>query len=474
MGDQHLKVVQATIELLPAGTKLQDDSATPEMSKADEIKNRKLYKVSFDLTGLDEALLNKIGIAVYWPFHGSEQWYVFGHGTLSQAASTTLEAARQDTRNKLKIWTDANGGTFPIDVIIATRIGDEHFYISSHLYEPNKTVNFPLWDYSSPALETYKSNAGAIDFPRTWGYPEIYGTDAYAWWLYTLHQNSASLINATVEEAEKHAPGLLYFRNTTRAGVFSLANDHDGSGPELLTEQMNVVHLDPYPVGGAWWGGSGYRDDILRDMHYYAGLARRYNRLLVPWMQAHIYGGPTGLQHVSPEQVKRMGDEQYSMGVDAIMWLGYGHTENTTFPDTRPESWEQAGKFHQQLIQNPPEKPKVKLAVLRSYKAWALTSYNEDKILNPQDWLLQQWLEVWSVKNKEPYDVFELPPGLTSEQRIKIENELKEYDYLIATEPWKGAWVIGENTMGTSVKPDEAIEYQEQFQSEIKSKGWIK
>ncbi len=473
-GQQHLKVIQATIEALPPGTDLVEDSATPEMKKVNEIKNRKLYRIAFDLTGLDKALLNKVGIAVYWPFHGSDKWYVFGHGTLSQAATSTLEAARRDVRNQLKFWTDANDGTFPLDVVIATRIGDEHFYISSHLYEPNKTVNFPLWDYSEPALKTYRNNAGKIDFPRTWGHPEIYGTDAYAWWLYTLHQNSAALIKATVEEAEKHAHGLLYFRNTTRAGIFSLANDHDGSGPELLTKELNVVHLDPYPVGGAWWGGSGYRDDIIQDMSYYSGLARRYNRLLIPWMQAHIYGGPTGLQHVSPEQVKRMGDEQYSMGVDAIMWLGYGHTQNSTFPKTRSESWEQAGTFHQQLIQHPPAKPKVKLAVIRSYKAWALTSYSEDEILNPQDWLLQQWLEVWALKNRQPYDVFEVPPGLTSEQRKEMENELKKYDYIVSTETWKNAWVIGKNTMGTSVKLNESIRYQEQFENMIKEKGWIK
>lgn len=472
-GQQHLKIISATIEKLPAGSSPEIESVTPEMMKVNEIKNRKLYRISFDLTGLDKAILNKIGIAVYWPFHGSDKWYVFGHGTVSAAAESTLEAARRDAQNQLKIWTEANGGTFPIDVVIASRIGDEHFYISGHLYEPNKTVNFPLWDYSEPALNVFRNNAGKIEYPRTWGYPEIYGTDAYAWWMYILHQNSAALIKATVEEAEKHAPGMLFFRNTTRAGIFSVANDHDGSGPELLTQQMNVVHLDPYPVGGTWWGDSGYREDIIRDMQYYAGLARRYNRLLIPWMQAHVYGGPGGLQHVSPEQVTRMGNEQYAMGIDAVIWLGYGPSENSTFPKTRPESWEQAGKFHQQLIKTPPHKSKAKLAVLRSYKAWALTSYNEDKIMNPQDWLLQQWLEVWAVKNKQPYDVFEIPPLITADRRKQLKNELKKYDYVIATEPWERAWIIGANTIGSTVKPDESIKYQEQFKKEMEVKGWI-
>lgn len=471
-GQQHLKIIPATIEELPVGTKLNEDSATPNMMKALEIKNRKLYKISFDLTGLDKAILDKVGVAVYWPFHGSDKWYIFGNGTVCTAAESTLEAARRDTQNQLKIWTEANGGTFPIDVVIASRIGDECFYLTGHLYEPNKTVNFPLWDYSQPAIDVYRKNAGENDYPRTWGYPEIYGIDAYGWWMYTLHQNSANLIKATVEEVEKLAPGILLFRNTTRAGIFAIANDHDGSGPELLTRQLNIVHLDPYPVGGAWWGGSGYRDDILRDMPYYAGLARRYNRLLIPWMQAHTYGGPTGLQHPSAEQVKRMGEEQYSNGVDALIWLGYG--KSNTFPRTRPESWEQAGIFHRQLIDNPPAKPKAKLAVLRSYNAWSLTSYNAEMILNPQDWLLQQWLEVWSVKYRQPYDVFELPPSQSAEEILQLKNDLKKYDYVIATKTWEGAWIIGENTTGSAVKPDEAVNYQKQFESEIKDKGWIK
>jgi hypothetical protein len=473
-GKQHLKVVPATIEELPLGTKLDEDSATPEMMEAKEIINRKLYKISFDLTGLDHAILDKIGVAVYWPFHGSDKWYTFGRGTLCQVAESTLEGARRDTQNQLKVWTEANGGTFPIDVVIATRIGDEHFYLSSHIYEPNETVNFPLWDYSEPALNVFKKNSGGIEYPRTWGFPEIYGTDAYAWWMYTLHQNCSFLIKATVEEAEKLAPGMLFFRNTTRAGIFSLANDHDGSGPELLTRQLNVVHLDPYPVGGAWWGGSGYRDDIVRDMAYYSGLSRRYNRLLIPWMQAHIYGGPSGLQHVTPEQVKRMGGEQYVNGVDAVMWLGYGKSQNSTFPVTRPESWEEAGKFHQKLIQNPPPKPVAKLAVIRSYKSWSLTSYDDEKILNPQDWLLQQWLEVWSVKYRQPYDVFEIPPVLTTKQRKQLESDLSKYDYVIATESWKEAWIIGEKTVGSKVKPEEASAYQQQFENEIKNRGWLK
>ena len=116
----------------------------------------------------------------------------------------------------------------------------------------------------------------------------------------------------------------------------------------------------------------------------------------------------------------------------------------------------------------------VKLAVLRSYKAWALTSYNDNNILNPQDWLLQQWLEVWAVQHKLPYDVFEIPPVLTMAGRKKIESELKKYQYIISTEPWKNAWLIGDKTTGTAVMPGEDIKYQKQFNSEIEKRGWMK
>jgi hypothetical protein len=471
-GQQHLKIVPASIKALPAGTKLTEDSATPDMMNALEIKNRILYELTFDLTGLDDAVLDKTGVAVYWPFHGSGNWYIFGEGTVCATAESTLEAARRDVQKQIKMWTEANGGTFPIDVVIASRVGDECFYLTGHLYEPDKTVNFPLWDYCDTAINVFHGNAGNIEYPRTWGYPEIYGVDSYAWWMYSLHRNTANLMKAVAEEAEKLAPGLLLFRNTTRAGIFSVANDHDGSGPELLTQQLNTVHLDPYPVGGAWWGGSGYRDDIVRDMPYYAGLARRYNRLLIPWMQAHTYGGPTGLQHVSADQVTRMGDEHYANGVDAVIWLGY--SRGNTFPVQRPESWNEAGNFHKKLIQNPPPEPEVKLAVLRSYKAWSLTSYNDTGILNPQDWLLQQWLEVWSVKHRQHYDVFELPPVLNAEEKDQLIKDLKKYKYVISTEPWEGGWLIGENTTSSAVAPAEAGKYQEQFENEIKARGWIK
>ena len=55
--------------------------------------------------------------------------------------------------------------------------------------------------------------------------------------------------------------------------------------------------------------------------------------------------------------------------------------------------------------------------MLRPYTTWALSSRWQDKVRNPADWMLQQFLEVWAVKHGKPYDVFEIPPGQTPADR---------------------------------------------------------
>jgi hypothetical protein len=201
-------------------------------------------------------------------------------------------------------------------------------------------------------------------------------------------------------------------------------------------------------------------------MSYCAGLARRYNRLLIPWMQAHIY---SLLQHVTPEQVDRMAREQWDQGVDGIIWLGYGDT----FPLVRPDSWERAAAFHRKLANGLPPKPIPKLAVLRSYNALSLSSiWENDQVRNPADWLLQQFLEVWAVDQKKPYDVFELAPMLTSAQLKGLKNELKKYPYIVSTIPWEGALLIGDKTNGTWIADSQAKEFQQTFEKQIIQRGW--
>jgi len=432
------------------------------MASADEIRNRKLYQLSFDLTGLEGAMLDRVGIAVYWVCRDQNAYWMFGHGNVSACADTTREALRREVRKRLAVWSEANGGAFPADVVLAARYGDECFYITSHLNAP--CVNLPLRDYSAPSLKAFAAHAGAIAYPRTWGFPEVYGPDAYAWWLYTLHESCAQLAGIAREEIARSAPGLLLFRNTTRGGVFGMPNDHDGSGQELLARQLDVVHLDPYPVTAA-----GYGACIPTDMSYCAGLARRYHRLLIPWMQAHTYGGPGGLTDVSPEQVDRMAAEQWAHGVDAIVWLGYGNT----FPKVRPDSWERAAAFHARLAKGLPPKPKADLAVLRPYRTWALSSLCEDTIRNPADWMLQQFLYVWAVENRQPYDVFEVPPAMDQARRDEFEKELKAYRHVVSTEPRDGAWVIGAGTAGQAIATRQAGEIRQRLARELQARGWL-
>ena len=186
-------------------------------------------------------------------------------------------------------------------------------------------------------------------------------------------------------------------------------------------------------------------------------------------MQAHTYGGPGGLTDVSPEQVDRMAAEQWAHGVDAVMWLGYGDT----FPKVRPDSWERAAAFHARLSRGLPPKPKAALAVLRPYRSWALSSLCEDTVRNPADWMLQQFLHVWSVENGQPYDVFEVPPALTPAQRETLETGLRAYAHVVTTEPRQGAWVIGEGTSGTAVPTRQASALRKAFAEQLRRRGWL-
>jgi hypothetical protein len=465
-GRQHLKIVTAEIVPAPAGAVPENDTAMG-LPPCPEILGRKLYRLRFDLSGLDAALLDQVGIAVYWAYRGSSQYWLFGQGTLSASAASTRQALRGAVQSGLAVWSEANGGRFPSDTVLAARFGDESFYLTGHIHLGSPAVSYPLWDYGPDAIREFRRAAGDVDFPRTWGYPEIYGPDAYAWWLYGLHKSTADLAGIVREEIAKTAPGLLVFRNTTRGGAFSLANDHDGSGPELLSRQLDLLHLDPYPVTG-----NGYSSVIPRDMSYHAGLARRYGKPLIPWLQAHTYTmGKEVLTHVSPTQIERMGREHLQHGVDAVIWLGY--CPDCTFPAIVPESWERAKAVHREL-EKPRAKPAARLAVLRGYRTWAQSSLLEGLIRNPGDWELQQLLEVWAVKHGQAYDVFELAPALSGDARAALAKQLARYPWVVSTEPWKGAWIVGEGRFGTSVDPATAAEVQSRFEKQLTARGWLR
>ena len=326
-----------------------------------------------------------------------------------------------------------------------------------------------LWEYSEPTVQSFQNHAGQIHYPRTWGFPEIYGEAAYSWWMYNLHELTAGIIGVVHDEIAQTAPGLKLFRNTTRSGVFSLSNYFDGSGQELLIRQLDIVHLDPYPVNA-----SGYTTAIPRDMSYCAGLSRRYGKPLIPWMQAHTYAyGNQMLIDVSPEEVDRMAEEQWVQGFDGVIWLGYG-ASSYTFPKSEPGSWEQAAVFHQKIAASLPPKPVPKLAVLRSYNTMAATSFWETgHIRNPADWLLQQFLDVWAVQLKRPYDVFELPPVIDERQKKELMRNLRKYPYVVSSIPWEKARVIeGKGVNQVVSDSDEARDWRKRFETEIDMRGW--
>lgn len=463
-GRQHLAIVPAEIAEVGPDARPEGDTVMPDLPPAAETRDRRLYRLTFDLSGLGDAMLDRVGIAVYWAYGGTDKYWIFGRGNVSAWAASTRDALRAVTRRTLAVWAQANGGTFPARVVPFLRFGDECFFVTGHLFSP--AVSYPLWDFSPPSLEAFRARAGDLEHPRTWGFPEIYGADACARWLHTLHEGCAALCGIVREEVARHAPGVAVFRNTTRMGVFDLSNEHDGSGQELLARNLDLVHLDPYPVRG-----SGYEPEIPRDMAYCAGLARRHGRPLVPWMQAHTYGGGVnGLLHVTAAQVRRMCDEQWAQGVDAVVWLGYG--ERYTFPETDPASWEEAAAFHRRLAAGPPAKPAARLAVLRPYRVRALCSLTEDGIRNPADWLLQQFLDVWAVERGQPYDVFELPPGEET-PGAALRAELARYPRIVATMPFPGAWVIGVGAEGQTIAPAEAPAIRARFRQDIASRGWI-
>jgi hypothetical protein len=465
-GKQHIRVLTAKIE--PATvTTLEQDSVTPDLPRSPEIRSRKLYQLSFDLTGLDSADLSRVGIAVYWPYHGTTQFWVFGKGTLSASASTTRDALRFQVRKLLNMWSEANGGQFPSDVVRALRFGDESFYLTGHTHLGSSAVSYPLWDYSETGLSAFRSAAGNVEHPRTWGFPEVYGPDAYAWWLYSLHREAAGLLKVVREEIASLAPGLLLFRNTTRSGVFAPANDFDGTGPELLTQQLDIVHLDPYPAFE-----SGYVPVIPRDMSYHAGLARRYQKRLIPWLQAHTYTmGKEVWKHVTPEEVDRMAEEHVRQGIDGAVWLGY--CPDCTFPNVQPASWARSVQLSKTLAAGPLQKPKPRLAVLRGYRAWAQVALSDGKLRNPADWELQQLLEVWAVKHGLAYDVFEVPPVLSAADKQRMTRDLTKYAHIVSTEPWPNAWLIGAGCQGRTVDPTTANQVQQQFERELAKRGWI-
>jgi len=102
-----------------------------------------------------------------------------------------------------------------------------------------------------------------------------------------------------------------------------------------------------------------------------------------------------------------------------------------------------------------------------------LSSQCQGQIRNPADWMLTQWLQVWSVRHGQPYDVFEVPPGQDAVQHEELLATLKNYAMIVSTVDVNGAKIIGAGTEGTVIDPAVAQQLQRQYEEELIASGWL-
>ena len=275
-----------------------------------------------------------------------------------------------------------------------------------------------------------------VEPPRTWGAPEVYGADACAQSLYLFHKACAGYLKSAVDEAHRASPALMTFRNTTRGDAWSYGNDHDGTGQELLARTLDAIHLDPYPVARSGYGNNA----IPFDMAYLSGLARRYGKPLLPWMQAHAFPAG-GLVNPTPNDIARMWGQMKPFAPDAIMWLGYNPSSSgSTFPSGNSASWEKAKAVHAELKALPkPDRGCPPLAIVRPYAARAIVCETGKGYVHPADVVLREFARVWSCDLGRQYDVFEVPPYETDKAQSRRREELKRYAHVVSSVDWPGA-----------------------------------
>lgn len=436
-GRQHLRIIPATIEKAPADAKLEVDSAA-KLKDTEEYKSRTLYRLTFDLSDCAGCRLDKVGLAVYWAMDDKDPKWRPDRTCFSVYSPLTRARMRAHVRESMEVWTRANGGTFPDDVVVAVRLGDEIFNATGWASHP--MVSFPLWDYSASAQAAFKAaSPEGVVCPRTWGAPEVYGTEACAQALYLFHKACAAYLKEAVDEVHGFSPKVMTFRNTTRGDAWSYANDHDGTGQELLAEVLDCIHLDPYPVSAKSYNAA----TIPFDMAYCTGLARRYGKPLLVWMQAHSF--LENLVHPKPDQIDRMWRQMKPFEPDAIMWLGYGRDPKSamTFPLKEPESWERAKAMHADLkAMGAPDRSRPMLAVVRPYSARAVVGETLSGFVHPSDVILREFVRVWSVTLSQPYDIFEVPPYETEAAREKRCRELARYGRVVSCVDMPGAYNV--------------------------------
>lgn len=406
-GAQHLLILPATIEP----------------------RDEHTYLMEFDLTGAHGDLDN-VMLAVYWRMRGPiceqpQPANYFGN-TASPHAISTAAGFRDQIKHEIARWTEANGGTFPSDVVMGIRLGDEDFLQTVPNGPANPAQSMPLWDYSDDAIADFEDLNRDDTFPRHWGYREAFGERAYADWMWSLHRACARLLRAAKETlSEERLEDLKTYRNLTRCNSFYVGNDHGGMSLDMAAREIDIVSADPYPASDR-----GFNDgSIPGDMGYVAGLARRHGKELMPWMQGHEG------RHPSPAHLNRIYEQHTAQEPTRMMYLGYGSTErppvgtDATFPDGNVDSWELARELNVQFQSRTPRRIEARVAALRDYQVWSLNAFGQDDCL---DRFFTGILDRISVHYGTHYDPIE-----TRSLDLLNWKELSPYTVVIAALPPK-------------------------------------
>ena len=404
-GTQHLLILPATVEP----------------------RDEHTYLMAFDLTGA-RGDLDNVMLAVYWrmrgPIYEQPQPANYFGNTASPHANGTAAGLRAQIKREIARWREANGGSFPDDIVMGIRVGDEDFLQTVPNGPANPAQSMPLWDYSDEAVAAFERLNPDDAYPRHWTYREAFGERAYADWMWSLHRACARLLRAAKEALRQEGLGALKtYRNLTRCNSFYVGNDHGGMSLDMSAREIDIVSADPYPASDR-----GFADhSIPGDMGYVAGLARRHGKELMPWVQGHEG------RHPPPAHLDRIYEQHVAQGPTRIMYLGYGATESpprgtgATFPDGNVDSWERSRELNLQFQRDAPRRIKARIAALRDYRVWSLNAFGQDDCL---DRFFAGILDNISVQYGTHYD----PIETRSLEELNWE-EVARYDLVIAALP---------------------------------------
>jgi len=154
------------------------------------------YEMAFDLTGVKGDLDNTM-LAVYSPMRGPifeqpQATSYFGNSASPHSPSPT-QAFRAEVQHEVSRWTQANGGTFP-DEVVRIRLGDEEFLETVPNGPTRVDQSMPLWDYAEDGISAFRRLNAHDEYPRHWTYRDAFAENAYADWMRALHRACADLL----------------------------------------------------------------------------------------------------------------------------------------------------------------------------------------------------------------------------------------------------------------------------------------